>query len=565
MDVNREAILEKERMGEKDLNLEGDKDALEAVLSHIGEMGRYQKLLFLAMGPLGFTFAFVYFIQMFITATPQNHWCHVPEMEHLNAELRRNLSIPKTLTGDYERCLIYNANWSQVLETMTPPHPDTPTKRCPHGWEFHLSDIPFHTVVSERGWVCEHAKKVPISSATFFAGSIVGTLLFGSLADVFGRVPALIGANLIGCFGGIASVFTNSFWDYALCRFLVGLSYDSCFMMMYILALEYVGSGHRTWVANMSIAIYFGGACMVLPWLAIWISDWRKLVLATSLPMLIVLAAPCVVPESARWLASRRRTDKALAVLRKFERVNKRKIPQDLLDEFILSTNRRKTSDETVTVTTLFTSPRLRTMVLLMVVSYISIAIVFDGLVRMSENMGLDFFITFTLAAATEIPSLVLLTFVLDRWGRRFLMCGSVTFAGVMTVIAAFVPKGLPQAGLAICARFFVNMSFNTIMQWSTEVLPTPVRASGTSIMHVSGFAGGLISPFVVYSERMWAPLPLLVMGITSLLACGMGIMLPETMGRRLPQTTADGELLINNYSLCGSKLDAEDSDTVNA
>lgn len=73
-------------MGEK--NLEGDKDALEAVLSHIGEMGRYQKLLFLAMGPVGFTFAFVYFIQMFITATPQSHWCHVPEMNHLNAELR---------------------------------------------------------------------------------------------------------------------------------------------------------------------------------------------------------------------------------------------------------------------------------------------------------------------------------------------------------------------------------------------------------------------------------------------------------------------------------------------
>lgn len=55
-------------------------------------------------------------------------------------------------------------------------------------------------------------------------------------------------------------------------------------------------------------------------------------------------------------------------------------------------------------------------MVLLMVVSYISIAIVFDGLVRMSENLGLDFFVTFTLAAATEIPSLVLLTFVLDRY-----------------------------------------------------------------------------------------------------------------------------------------------------
>lgn len=87
-----------------------------------------------------------------------------------------------------------------------------------------------------------------------------------------------------------------------------------------------------------------------------------------------------------------------------------------LTTNFQLSSNRPKTSDEIVTVATLFTSPQLRTMMLLMVVSYISIAIVFDGLVRMSENMGLDFFVTFTLAAATEIPSLALLALVLDRY-----------------------------------------------------------------------------------------------------------------------------------------------------
>lgn len=55
---------------------------------------------------------------------------------------------------------------------------------------------PFSFCFSKRDWVCEHGKKVPISSATFFAGSIVGTLLFGSLADLFGRVPALIGELL---------------------------------------------------------------------------------------------------------------------------------------------------------------------------------------------------------------------------------------------------------------------------------------------------------------------------------------------------------------------------------
>lgn len=67
---------------------ENDVDGLENILSHVGEFGRYQKLLFVAMLPFGFFFAFVYFVQMFITATPQRHWCRVPELEHLDMELR---------------------------------------------------------------------------------------------------------------------------------------------------------------------------------------------------------------------------------------------------------------------------------------------------------------------------------------------------------------------------------------------------------------------------------------------------------------------------------------------
>lgn len=51
-------------------------------------MGRYQKLLFVAMLPFGLFFAFVYFVQMFIAATPQRHWCRVPELDHLEPHIR---------------------------------------------------------------------------------------------------------------------------------------------------------------------------------------------------------------------------------------------------------------------------------------------------------------------------------------------------------------------------------------------------------------------------------------------------------------------------------------------
>lgn len=65
-----------------------DADILEKVLHYAGDLGRYQKLLIVAMMPLGFTFAYIYFVQMFITVTPQNYWCRIPELANLSMELR---------------------------------------------------------------------------------------------------------------------------------------------------------------------------------------------------------------------------------------------------------------------------------------------------------------------------------------------------------------------------------------------------------------------------------------------------------------------------------------------
>uniref|UniRef100_A0A182ST15 Major facilitator superfamily (MFS) profile domain-containing protein n=1 Tax=Anopheles maculatus TaxID=74869 RepID=A0A182ST15_9DIPT len=56
------------------------------LLPHVGEFGRYQKILFLLMIPFAFFVAFVYFSQIFITLVPEEHWCYVPELQHLSVE-----------------------------------------------------------------------------------------------------------------------------------------------------------------------------------------------------------------------------------------------------------------------------------------------------------------------------------------------------------------------------------------------------------------------------------------------------------------------------------------------
>lgn len=60
----------------------------DELLPHVGEFGIYQRILFIMMIPFAFFVAFVYFSQIFITLVPEEHWCRVPELEHLTVEER---------------------------------------------------------------------------------------------------------------------------------------------------------------------------------------------------------------------------------------------------------------------------------------------------------------------------------------------------------------------------------------------------------------------------------------------------------------------------------------------
>lgn len=57
-------------------------------LPHIGEFGKYQKILFLLMIPFSFYLAFVYFAQIFMTLVPENHFCKISELSNLTVDQR---------------------------------------------------------------------------------------------------------------------------------------------------------------------------------------------------------------------------------------------------------------------------------------------------------------------------------------------------------------------------------------------------------------------------------------------------------------------------------------------
>lgn len=117
---------------------------------------------------------------------------------------------------------MYAVNFTEMLaNNIVKSDPSWPTQPCKHGWEYNFTEIPYSTIATEvrfkfnpanrnclcknlhqLDWVCDNAFLPTLSQSIFFCGAIVGGLLFGWIADRYGRIPALAGCNLIGFVAG---------------------------------------------------------------------------------------------------------------------------------------------------------------------------------------------------------------------------------------------------------------------------------------------------------------------------------------------------------------------------
>lgn len=131
--------------------------------------------------------------------------------------------------------------------------------------------------------------------------------------------------------------------------------------------------------------------------------------------------------QQLRWLVSKGRINRAMKILKKFEKINKKEVSPQIYKDFSDSCTRmieEETANANYSLLDLFKTPRLRRITILLILIWMAISLVFDGHVRNVGQLGLDFFVTFTIAAATELPADTLLTLTLDRWGRRWLAFG---------------------------------------------------------------------------------------------------------------------------------------------
>ncbi|CAL7934082.1 unnamed protein product [Xylocopa violacea] len=504
-------------------------ESFDDILPYVGDYGRYQWWLLLAILPYGMIYAFLYFSQFFITIIPTEHWCRIDELVNANItqEERIRIAIPRTSEHPYyDQCQRKDLNFTEILSSeknLSTWEFGTDRKVGCNRWEYNFTQIPYPSIGTELDWVCDREYLLSTAQSIFFCGSILGGFLIGWIADHKGRIPALMFCNSVALLGSIATASANSFWSFAICRFFTGLAFDNCINIPLIIVLEYMAVSKRTLVVNVAFGIYFAVASTILPWIAYYISNWRYFTYVTAVPLLSVFVTPWILPESARWYVSNGMTDKVVEKLRKIARINRRNPDPRIYGAFVSNLEASDRKCETATVLDLFKSPRLARNTILLVLFW-----------KVSHRD----FLRRPCVLVKAYPELGV-RLVLHR-----LLCGFLTLAMTcLCTIAELILQSISaKLVMSVMSRFCLNMAANVGLQYAAELLPTPVRSQGVSLIHIFGIVAHSLAPYVIDSAVIWEGFPMLIISTVSFIGAALVLFLPETVGQSLPQTIKQGE-----------------------
>jgi SHS family lactate transporter-like MFS transporter len=135
----------------------------------------------------------------------------------------------------------------------------------------------------------------------------VGALLFGRLADQYGRRPALMAAVLLYSLIEFASAFSPSLAVFIALRAVFGIGMGGVWGVGAALAFESVPTRSRGLVSGLLQSGYPAGYTLAALVFGLFYAQlgWRGMFMLGAAPGLLVLYIRSKVPESQAWLAAR--------------------------------------------------------------------------------------------------------------------------------------------------------------------------------------------------------------------------------------------------------------------
>ncbi|XP_058448304.1 organic cation transporter protein isoform X2 [Malaya genurostris] len=409
-------------------------------------------------------------------------------------------------------------------------------------WEYDTSVFE-STIQSEWDLVCEKAHLTNLSQTIFMFGILVGGVMFGTLADKFGRRPPLVVAVMIQLVSGVATAYIPWFWGFVVLRFITAVATGGTMVTSFVLIMEIIGPKWRE-LFSVLYQIPFNLGHLTLALFAYFLRDWHQLQFGLSIYSILLLSYYWLVPESPRYLFTSGDTDGAVRVLEKAAKCNK--LPteniQSDLNQYAKVKNTGSVSKGNVI--DLFRTPNMRAKSLFMCFNWFVCGLAFFGVAQYVGHAGGNIYANVAIGAALELPGTVFCIYMMKAYGRKKTLIISNTLTGLTMLAIAFVPESVTwvNVGLASVGLIGMSISFPTVYLYAGELFPTVVRNVGIGTASMIARIGSMLAPFVAGMGVIAHWLPPVIFGLTPLVGALFVFFLPETKGAPLPETIEDGE-----------------------
>ena len=508
--------------------------AVDNLASALGSPGKFQIILYLMLCCNTFFVSWNHLGMAFMGAKTKHH-CKLENSSNIDD------FVPLVKKGgrtEWDGCNLYvNASTKEK-------------ESCQNGWTYYFKGHE-ETIISEWDLVCDNAYKASLATTIYFCGVMVGGLVFGTLSDKFGRRPVLLFCLYSPCILGLLLFLIRDYVAFVILRFILGLVLQGLQAAFYITIVELFALKYRSKVGTVQVLFWAVGV-MLLALISFIIQDWKYIQLFITLTTLLQIGLLWFLPESFRWLAARKRFNKAEAVVTRIVKFNDLEFPRDIFDDMA---EKNKSEEKTATskkytIIDLFRFRVLRKRSVILAWIWFSTSVGYYGISLNISSLAGNKYLNFFIGGLLELMAYILTVFVAERFGRRTPLCTYLMMGSIMNIAAGVLSEKADSdalqnltTALAIIGKVGFAGSFSVLFIYTSELFPTEIRNVGLGACASWARFGGVIAPqILLLGKKSRKSVPFIIFGCFAFIASLSSLLLFETLKKKLADTIHEAE-----------------------
>jgi MFS transporter, putative metabolite:H+ symporter len=340
---------------------------------------------------------------------------------------------------------------------------------------------------SYAGWI----------TASALAGSLVGSVTLGRLADRIGRRQIFQASILWYAVFTAATAFAWGPGSVSAFRFLAGIGLGGMLVVDPSMLAEYLPPQRRGRFLVLLDFFWPVGLLLAtgLSWLFLeqvggdW--AWRYLFLAAAFPAFLAFVARLTLPESPYWLTRNGRKNEAAEVLTEItgERVD--------AETLAAAPEERSSAKELVQGGLRRTSVMIAAVWIALNISYYGLFLWLPFVLQGEERFSLDVYLLLTLSALSQFPGYAAAIWLVEKVGRKPTLASFLLLGGV----SAYAFAVADSTEMYVAALFFVGFfnlgAWGAVYPYTSELFPTRLRSSAFGMVEGVGKGAAIAGPYV--------------------------------------------------------------------